>query len=89
MNQGQASRDILRIQNLDQIDQFVRRHGVTDLDSYRIANAAKVLHMGAVDGSRSIADPGQMSTQIIVAQLPLIRSCQCLFVDAGAMLHET
>ncbi len=63
--QGQAARLIVRVQGVDQAQQFVRLHGRADLHANRVLDAAHELDMGVVQLARALADPQQVRGAVV------------------------
>ena len=58
-----------RIEHVDQAQQPVRRHRRADLDADRVADAAEVLDVRAVELRRAHADPREVRRQVVPAPL--------------------
>src|SRR6266851_155054 len=61
VDQGQPSRLIVRIEHVDQPQQFVRLKRGTALQSDRILDAAEIFHMAVIELAGAVADPDHMT----------------------------
>src|SRR6267378_6326507 len=61
VDQRQASGLIVRIEHVDQPQQFVRLERGTALQSDRILDAAEIFHMAVIELAGAIADPDHMA----------------------------
>src|SRR5258706_437246 len=69
VNQRQATRLVLRIEDRHQLLQPFIAHRRADLDADRIGDAAEILHVRALDRGRAHADPGHVCGQVVPAIL--------------------
>ena len=84
----------VRVQGCDQREHILRTGRRADLDGYRVADPARELDVGAAGSTGALADPQQVSRQIIgepaprvdPGQRPLIVKEQRLV--AGVELHR-
>ncbi|KPY40222.1 Uncharacterized protein ALO52_05173 [Pseudomonas syringae pv. primulae] len=65
-NQVQATRVIVRVENIDQPDQVVGVHARPDLDADRIVHSAQKLDMRAVQLPGTVADPQHVRGAVVV-----------------------
>src|SRR5258705_3524310 len=61
VDQRQASGLIVRIEHVDQPQQFVRLERGTALQSDRILDAAEIFHMAVIELAGAVADPDHMT----------------------------
>ena len=80
MDQRQATRFIVRIQNVHDALQPLAGHPGSDLHADRIRNAAEILDVRAVELRRSHADPREVGRQVIPALAALQVTGLRLFV---------
>ncbi len=71
MNEGQAARLVLRIQDLNQFLQPFGAHGRADLHADGIGDAAKIFDVRAVDIGGAHADPRHVRGQVVPVLLAL------------------
>ncbi len=69
VDEGQAARLVFRIQHIDQAQQLIGRDRRPHLDGDRIAHAAQVLHVRAVDRRGAHANPREVRAQVEPAPL--------------------
>ena len=67
VDECQAPRLVVRVENRDQVLDPLPGHARADLDPDRVRDAAEVLDVGAVCGRRPHADPREMSRQVVPA----------------------
>ena len=71
VNDGEASRRVVRIQRGDETLQPFFRHRRTDLHAHRVGDAAVELHVRAVELRRAHADPRHVRAEAVPALLAL------------------
>ena len=70
MDQRQAAGLVVGIEHVDQLQQLLRRHRWPDLDRDRIADAAEILDVRAIERRGAHPDPREMRAEVEPAPLP-------------------
>ena len=64
-DQVETARIVVRVEDIDQADQFLAVHARPDLDPDRIAYAAQHLDMSAVELAGAVADPEHVRRAVV------------------------
>lgn len=64
-NQSHFTRDIVRIYNIEQIDEVFGLHRWANLDPNGVLNPSEIFYVGAIELAGSVTDPEEMRREIV------------------------
>ncbi|MNV98430.1 hypothetical protein D3C71_1936840 [compost metagenome] len=79
-DQVEATRVVVRVEDVNQADQLVRVHARADLDPDRVADAAQELDVGAIQLAGAVADPQHVRRAGVVAAGEAVATDEGFFV---------